>query len=203
MKAAVAISTVPGPRPSATSSASGRLAWAGLASAAVVLVRPDSDIANTSGSSASASVPPPMKMPRQPTDCISAAVMAPPATAPMGKPRNMRETVALRWSGCACSAASAEMVGIAPPRPIPERKRHSISCSGLADVALSRMKPPATRIEASSSRRLPKRSAAAPTVSAPTTAPAKLTANTLPKAPGGMPHSLEMSGATKDSISVS
>ena len=157
----------------------------------------------TSGSNASANAPPPMKMPRQPTCCISAAVMAPPATAPMGKPRNMRETVALRRSGEACSAASAEMVGMAPPNPMPERNRHAMSCSGVFDPALSRMKPPAMRIEPSSSLRRPKRSAAAPTAMAPTTAPAKLTAKTLPKAPGGMPHSFEMSGATKDSISVS
>src|SRR6266850_588754 len=115
----------------------------------------------------------------------------------------MRVTVALRRPGAACIAVNADMVGIAPPRPIPAKARSNINCDGPDAHALATENTAAIAREVSNIALRPKRSAAQPIVVAPRAAPAYELAKISPKAPGASAHSLEMSGAMNDNISVS
>gem|GEM_PF-5329978 len=86
--------------------------------------RSDSGSRNTStGTSSSGSTPPIIRMPRQPTVASSCAATSPPSAEPIVKPQNIRVTRLARRAWGQYSLVSVIVVGIAPPRPRPVRKR--------------------------------------------------------------------------------
>src|SRR3984893_2092215 len=134
---------------------------------------------------------------------MAAAVAAPPASAPIGYPRNIRVTAALRCPSGACTAVSAEIAGMAPPRPKPDIARHNINCEAFAAPAHASVKTPEIVRAISSNFLRPQRSAANPVTVAPNAAPAYEMANSRPNPAAESAHSLEIRGAMNESIKVS
>ncbi len=86
--------------------------------------RTDSGSLNTStGASSSGATPPTMNTERQPKCGIKAAASRPPSAAPIENPENMIITMVARRRRGLNSDVSAMVLGIAPPRPRPVRKR--------------------------------------------------------------------------------
>src|SRR5882724_2756677 len=134
---------------------------------------------------------------------MAAAVAAPPASAPIGYPRNIRLTAALRCPSLACTAVRAEIAGMAPPSPKPDIARHNINCETFVAPAHASVKTPEIVSAARSSFLRPQRSAANPVTVAPNAAPAYETANSCPNPAAESAQSLEIRGAMNDSIKVS
>lgn len=87
-------------------------------------------------------------------------------------------------------------LGIAPPMPIPQRKRASIRLSREVANTISSVRLAYSSTQHSSTRRTPKRSASGVTASEPTVSPSRLALNTGPKAAFSRPQSWASAGIT-------
>ena len=128
---------------------------------------------NWIGRITSGSRPPIYQMMRQPCVGMRLPARLPAMAAPKEKPVNMIITrVARRRSG-QYSAVSAMALGMAPPKPRPERKRNAISCVSVVELAAARVKTPKIAVEMITTQRRPILSAMGPKTSAPTARPTR------------------------------
>lgn len=105
-------------------------------------------------------------------------------------------TIRARYPGDDTSDVSAIRFGMAPPSPIPVRKRSTSSCGTELAYAVARAKPPKISVDAMITGLRPTLSAYGPTNSVPTVRPSKPAANTMPKDDAGTRHASASTGAT-------
>ncbi len=99
---------------------------------------------------------------------------SPPRIEPAGKPQTVTVTIVARLRCGAYSEASAIMLGITPPSPIPPSARHATSAPKPCANTASPLNTPNSKVAAIVSRARPKRSASAPNRLVPSTEPSNV-----------------------------
>src|SRR5208283_1486073 len=106
-----------------------------------------------------------------------------PMTEPPGMPAHIAVESDARSRFGAYSHPKASAFGIAPPKPIPARKRHTASCSTLVIYAVKNVNTPKINAEIHNVRLRPQRSALIPKNIAPTSGPIRPAPTAIPRAP--------------------
>ena len=159
------------------------------------------------GTSATASIngktPPSTRMPCQPISGTSCALTTPPKAEPRVNPQNIRVTSAPRRRAGKYSEVMVMVLGIAPPRPRPVRKRRNTSICRSGANAESRLNRPNRATQNSITRLRPKRSESGPQSSAPAVRPSNPAPNNGARSPAVSCQWLRISGAIKPIAAVS
>ena len=159
--------------------------------------------APSTGASASGASPPPTSRTRQPSLGSTRAATRPATADPSVKPQNIRVTSDDRRAVGQNSDASVIVIGIAPPRPRPVRKRNAISDVRPPLYDDARLAAPNRIIDATSIVLRPRRSASGPTAKAPSISPNNPAANNGPSCATPSRHSARIAGAMNPMIAVS
>ena len=159
--------------------------------------------APSTGASTSGATPPPTSRTRQPKPGSTRAAIRPAMADPSVKPQNISVTSDDRRAVGQNSDASVIVIGIAPPRPSPVRKRNAISDVRPPLYDDARLAAPNTIIDATSIVLRPWRSASGPTAKAPSISPKSPAANSGPSCATPSRHSARIAGAMNPMIAVS
>ncbi len=173
MKIATQRQTVPSVRPSAKMAVTGALRR--------TAVDPGRAIASP-GARISGITPPARNSAGQPPAASREGATKPPMAGPMAKPQTVTVTKAPRCFAGAYSATRAIAAGMAPPRPMPVRKRRATKRPTLWTKAVRVENSPNAATEPTMTVRRPSRSPSAPSTSPPSIRPNSPALATGPKA---------------------
>ena len=153
--------------------------------------------------SISGNTPPRTRIPCQPITGTSCALTIPPIAEPSVKPQNIRVTSAPRRRAGKYSEVMVMVLGMAPPRPRPVRKRRITSVCKSGEKAEIRLSAPNNATQSSITRLRPKRSDSGPQSKAPAVSPNRPAPNSGARSPAVNCQWVRISGAIKPMAAVS